>query len=494
MMKKISGNKVDRQKIFNFLMLSFLILFIIFPLLPVFEKTKYLLPSTVILFLLFLFVNWKNIKIFDNKKTIWVIIIGGFLIRLISAIVLSSRIVQVSDFMEIFNNAESFSFPTFYFQTAYHYFYYTLINAGLFKIFGAHQIVSIIFNVVISLLVSIFLYKIMMKITSDRKISNLAALLYVIWPSMIFYNVILSPDHVATLFMAIAIYFLVVMFEKMQEKEPNIKHLTIFSLLSGISISLIGFFKNFSPVLLIVVAIVFILLVILKKYILKWSIYAVGIVFISYFLCNAGLFAICENVIGGKVLKNQVWQYAYVGLGLENEGCYSQKRYGEFHQFLIDNNMDIKAANKYFSEKLLSEIKENYASYPELLKLKTERSFADDGAQFDWIQLSITEKNADSQASLTLINLIREKNQYFYILIILFVLVGCLYNILGDKNIYIFIVNLTVYGCCLLLLLAESQGRYKYAFEPLLCLLAAYGLYNGKSLLQKHLSLERRRK
>lgn len=469
--------------IYNVLCFIFLAIFLVFPCMIVMNNTSYLIFSVVLIFLILFFSNKSKIKFLENKKLIFIIVGLTLFIRIIFVMFINSNITQISDFSTVYKNASSFSFEPFYYQKAYHYLLYTYINGLALKLFGTSQIVILLINAFVVSIVPIFLYLICNKLFNNRSIGNIASLIYCVWPSMIIYTSIMSPDHFAMLFLTISVYLLLLVLNDINKgKTTQNWHLLI---LAGVCISLIGFFKNFAPILLVATFIILFLKCLLDKKLIKLSVIAFLSISLMYLVTNACIFNIEENIIGNnKIMKNQFWQYAYVGLGLENDGLYSQKRYGEFHQYLKDNNMDIKAANKYFSKKLFSEIKGNFSLYPSLLYRKTTYSFAKDDAQLWWVFTSVNETYRGNHIRNILANIIVHINECFYILLILFTITSSIYNVVVKKNEGLLLINIIIFGCCFMLLFVESQGRYKYSFEPLLCIMAACSMLSGGALIK----------
>lgn len=470
------------KKIVDWIWYLFLFLFLLFPF-QIIHNSMFITIYLIFMVLMFFIVKWEKIKLFQNKKMIWALFITVFIIRLIAVLILNNRMVQVSDFLGVYNNASNFNFPTFYYQIANHYLLYTYIIGILFKLFGASQILALLFNVLVTSGVSIFLYLICEKICKNKAFGCLALLIYAFWPVNILYTCILSPDHIAMLFIVLSIYLVLKIIELIQSN--NFKDKWPLFIATGISISFISFFKNFSPVFLIAILIVFIIINIehKKKILLIRSIFVSTLIIVTYLFSNFLIYKIEDNIVGAKVLRNQFYQYAYVGLGLENKGTYSVKRYNEYHNYLKSNNMNIKETEEYFSQKIISEIKNNLHKYPDLIKHKINLSFGDDSAKLWWVRESIFQNNNNSKMLILIDVVIQKINQYYYIFIVVFVTIGVIYNCHKGKNVHILFISVVVYGCCLLLLFVESQGRYRYAFEPLLCILAAYGICYGKILV-----------
>ncbi len=479
--------KIKKFNWYKLLTYIFMCLFVLFPCSIILDNTVYLVFLCIFVPILLTFINYGKIKFLENKKTIFILIGLTFLIRLVYLLIINPHITQVSDFGRVLSTANTmdFSKDIMYYQTSYHWLYYTILNGLLFKIFGYHQIVTLMFNLFVVTLIPIIVYNICYKIFNNRKVGNVVVILYMLWPSNILYTVIATPEHLSSLFLVLSIYLCLLIFDKIKEKAILKKWYLL--ILAGISISLIGFFKNFSPVVLVALAIILLLIIISEKVSIKWSLISLLVIGCVYIITNSAVFAIGEKIIGKDIITNQLWIYAYVGLGLENDGCYSGERYMEYRQYLIDNDFDTDKTNKYFANKILSEIKNNLYEYPGLLMRKANYSFTTDNAQLYWLKESLNDDYLGNGVKLVIDSNIVRINEIYYITIVILMVVSAVINVVFQKNNKLLFVNIIIFGSCLLLMFAESQGRYKYAFEVLMLIMAANTIVNIKDIFIERL-------
>lgn len=475
--------KIKKIKWYKLLTYIFLCMFILFPSSIILNNTQYLTFMCVLIPILLMCINYKKLKFLENKKTMFVLIGIVFLIRLIYLIKINPHITQWSDFGRVLSNATSMDFSNniVYYQTSYHWLYYTILNGLLYKVFGSYQIVTLMFNLVIVTLIPIVVYQICYKIFNNRTIGNIAVIIYALWPSNILYTVIATPEHLSSLFLVLSIYLSIIIFEQIKNKSILKKwHLLVFV---GITTSLIGFFKNFSPVILVALFIVMLLVIISEKISIKLCVISFLAILCTYFVTNSAIFAIGEKVIGEDLITNQFWIYAYVGLGLENDGSYSGERYTEYREYLIKSNFDIKKTNKYFANKIISEIKNNLYQYPGLLSRKANYSFTQDNAQLYWVSSSLNDDYVGNGIKQVIDSNVVRWNEYFYIIVVVLMLISSILNIIYQNNNNLLFINIIIFGCSLLLMFAESQGRYKYAFEVLMIIMASNAIVNFKKEL-----------
>ena len=113
--------------------------------------------------------------------------------------------------------------------------------------------------------------------------------------------------------------------------------------------------------------------------------------------------------------------------------------------------------------------------------------------EISWV-ISSLNKTGENRHIINIIeDVITPINEKIYIIVILFTLIGSAYNIWYLKNNKLLFINIAIYGCALLLIFAESQNRYKYAFLPLFCIMAATGIFYGKEFF-RNLILGRKEK
>ena len=176
----------------------------------------------VILFLsafLLLFLSFLCIKKMPEEEgknqEIYVLIILAvmtFLLRVMAMLVMKSQ--PVSDFFMAYDNATKLVngiIDPFYQirYGAYPYWgFYSITLAFVFKIFAPSVLVGQIFNCVIETLTTILIYLTAKKIMNSYKIGIIAAVLFMINPTIIIYNSVLSGEHLIMLFSCVIIYFL----------------------------------------------------------------------------------------------------------------------------------------------------------------------------------------------------------------------------------------------------------------------------------------------
>lgn len=130
--------------------------------------------------------------------------------------------IQISDFGSALERARDMEFGSDYYRGFSHWISYSLVNHGIFQLFGDNQIVAMVVNSILLSFISVFLFLLGKKIWSG-KAGAAAAAFYIIWPSTILYVTIFSPGQYAALLLTIAAYLVVLLMEKCKGESRELK-------------------------------------------------------------------------------------------------------------------------------------------------------------------------------------------------------------------------------------------------------------------------------
>lgn len=452
-----------KKHLYKFAIIFFCILFILFPLLSIITKNllTFLVIIVVISFLLY-FLSFK-IKVKIPKKYLLLIIFCiSFLIRLICVLLLNKYVVQVGDFDRAYMNAFSLNYTTDNYRVFTHWVLISELNHYLFKIFGSYQLVSLIFNSLITSFVSLLTYLISFEIFHNKKIAFLASMMYVFWPSMILYNIIFLPDHIASLLILLCIYLALKLFNF---ESNSVKVRIIYTFLIGVCIGISIFFKNFSQAFLIALCI-YLFLEFLKTDVWKLTLkkyFYLAIIFLCFLVTKNIMFIHIENQVGASVVKDVSPCYLNVGLNSAGNGFYDSNLYSVYFNMYRENNYDYKKTNNEIMKQLKSDIKTNYRLLPEKF-IRKAFVLQNDNIKLDWIKISLSNDNIKSN-----LDNIYSINNIYYLIIICFMLISLFLNIKAKDNKLLFLY-VFIFGSLLMIMLIETQARYTYAVQPLYCI------------------------
>lgn len=464
----------------------FTILFFIYPLLIIIFNNLLLsvFVSIIITIACFCFLKVNFNKI--NSKIIPYIphiIFGITLIsRLIIVFFFNNRIVQISDFNKALNRAYDLNFTgDIYYQVFSHWILYPRIINIIFKFFGSSQLIALIFNAICVSLSSVLIYLIGCKVFNNYKIGLIGCLIYIFWPSTVFYVIIFTPDHIAGLLLLFATNLYLIINNK---NFSGKKYMNFFiPLIVGASLGLSIFFKNFGPVLLIAIVMTLFLEIIAnfqKNEFIK-KIGMILLILIGYIVIKSVTFIYIEGMVENKVGKNIAPIYLNIGLSSTSKGYYNSAVYDLYFQELKSNNFNFEKTNKNIMSTLLIDIKSNYKKIPNILYNKTITNFNDDSIKFEWVKKSLI-KSETGKVTTVIDKILKPFTELYYIAIILSMIYMLIINN-RERNLDIFLLYLFIFGSAILLVLVEAQGRYRYAIEPFMCILAGAGIYYYKNFI-----------
>lgn len=423
-----------------------------------------------------------KLKIFDSKYLPFLIFGLTFISRLICVLLLNDNMIQISDFGTALSNANTLNFVGRYFQVFTHWILYPTFIHYIFQLFGSSQLVALIFNCFCISFISVFIYLIGKKIFGDNRPGLIGSMIYLLWPSNILYVAIFTPDHVVALLLLIAV-FLFIHFNQTWEKVQLLKNISVVVLI-GVVLALSVFFKNFAPVLLISIGITIILEFFKRKDLMSFfkKIIFVLILLISYIGAKQVIFSYVETLVGDKVGRNIAPCYINVGLNSISKGNYNDQVYQMYFDVLEQNNLDFDKTNTIIMKSLYEDIKKNYQLLPKLFYHKTVTSFETDGSKLNWVVESIQAKKTNKISGF-ISQVIIPISHIYYIFVIIFMTVYLFVNN-RLKNTDSQMLFIFIFGIALMFILTEAQGRYKYAIEPIMCLLAGAGIYNYKNIFR----------
>ena len=474
-----------KNKIINFFIIAFCLLFLNFPISYSLTNVKYVFLFVAILALVIYFLNRQkgNSKLIvtDEKEYFIIIIILSIVTRIGIVFALNSRITQISDFEIALNTAYTWDISDAYHSIFSHWNLYPLIVGVFCRIFGNYQMVVLMFNACINILSCIMIYVLANLIFDDKKYGFVASFIYIIWPANILYTLILTQEHVAILLLLIAIYIFLYSEKYITEKY---KYGFIAYALLGVALGISIFFKNFSYVLFIAFAMFHIAIAFTKKKSLKFLINRIPlyIIMIITFLITQGLiYNMLDNMAGRKVSRNLL-PYT-LNIGLRNDGHFDRKTANRYKDLAAENNFDFDKTNETIMSELTEHIinKNSEIHSYSFWENKVKLIFEEDNGRMHFINLSL----GNHQKVISVIDIISRFNNIFFVLIAFLMVVGSI-SVIYNKNLKLILIMLIIHGSSLTLLLIESQNRYKYPLYPFMCIVSTLGLIKLIKIIQKN--------
>ena len=479
-----------KQKILNMIYVIMALLFINYPLSYALTDLRIILYFVLIFFIIIFVLNkFKLNNKMSEKYYLLIVVILALLSRIGVVILFNDYVTQVSDFGGAISRSFNLDFSGIYYRVFTHWILYPRIVNILYKIFGASQLVALLFNAIILTLVSVLIYKVSETIFKNKKHALLASLIYIFWPANILYTLIFTPEHVCTLLLVLVLYlFLKIDYDTHFYKFKNI----IIALLIGSLLGISTFFKNFAPVFLIAFIVYYFISLIIKKNIkilIVRYLSILVIVFMSFIISKNITFMYIDKIVGNTVARNIT--PCYLNVGLRGDGRYSNENYAMYFDSLKKNNYDFNKTNKEIMDNLKDYIKDKNSKIhdPLFFNNKANIIINGDSSRINWIAQSFKVKEHYTIFS-TLDKDIKTFNNNYYTIIIFLVALSLLFTV-HFENQELLLLHTIMHGSFLILLLIEAQNRYMYSIQSIMCILAVPGILYLKKMLDNYNKIEK---
>lgn len=490
MMKKYKRNLSEEVWALSFWFVGFFAL--LFPFFFIYKtnwvKTMSVLIICCILFVAGIFIDKNNMvrrmSSINPRVMLFLIWLFCFIPRLIVILFLNDHMIQISDFGNALERARDMEFGSDYYRVFSHWILYPFVNHEIFRLFGENQSVAMVANNILLSFIPVFLFLLGKRICNS-KVGAVAAVLYIIWPSTILYVTIFCPDHYAALLLTIAVYLVIVLLEKCHGECRKLKKEASIGMILGFVLSISAFFKNFASVFLFALFLIICVNGIKRKnffaFLRTIGIYVV--VLCSFILMKTAVFSGLETQVGNTVGRNIAPCYLNVGLNSVGNGGYDADLYNEYFSTLKEKNYDFENTNTQIMEQIKKDIRKNYKFLPSKLWHKAEINFAGDCAKMQWVKNSIEGKQVIKMSG-WIESYGFYMTEWYWLFVGVLVLFGIVWMIFEKNEATLYIV-VCVIGVAMELILVESQERYRYAVEPMFCLLAGMGYFYGVQKVRK---------
>lgn len=461
------------------------------------ENLKGTIISVVtILFLIFVAKFFIN-KLNTEKKyviilSITFIIFLGLFFRILANQVFKT--VPVSDFNTphavyqkkdsgIFSKVESTedqSFYQIYYSTFPAWFPYMKVVSLVYDIFGQNILYIKIMNWLLYI-TSAFLIYIIFKDYSKKR-GLLAMLLFSVFPSLVVYSNITTPDHI-TIFLLL---FYIWTWEKIlkNRKLENRRQIIWYIILNIISMCLINLFKPLS----ILGILVFICAEIIcffpdvlnkqtrKEYFKKNILYIILFLIISFGALNLEnklLNEAVENTINTKVIDS-TGLYMLWGYSINEKGDYDSTPANKVYDNLLKKyNNDVSKAMIETNEFAKIQFKNNIKYLPKIIWQKFRIAYYTEKDIFSWANNSDNQSYSQGLREKYLKIYIAVANSYMTIILIMTAVSLLNESRKKEVNNFVVVLALIITGFTCVLVFGGVQPRYKTLILSVFCLLAS---------------------
>ncbi len=355
------------------------------------------------------------------------------------------------------------------------------------KIFGSVIVPGLILNALYTSLSAGLIYWIILTTTKNRRWAVASAEIYAIWPMNVLFAASLRPENVNIFLSLVSLALLICAREKY--RDSRYKVFWVLIVLSSASIAVSGFFKKMDLIFLCAIGIIGILFLIehfrsvfkkngdTKKLIIACS--SVLVFLVSYKIFVSAGYLILDQAYVQKVNRNPTAHYIEIGLSPWSDGTNhgktdDSKSMGIYRYYARQAEYDYKIATKRTFEKLFSEIKQeknlDIAFFQNKLRITWANQAYFNSIVSEASENSIINRKLFAEMTYPLV-------QIWYTILLGFILLGTSLSIARKELPEIcFFSALFLFGFMLLMLICETQPRYKYAVYPYMSVLAGRGI------------------
>jgi hypothetical protein len=438
------------------------------------------------LLLIFLIYKLQKIELTRNVKYLvlpFAIFFIALIVRLIVIHTIGINTTQVSDFAGAYASSKiKIPIKVEYYAVFSNWGMYTAYLKLIHKIFGDAEIVGIIMNCVLSALttVCIYFFPILANLKKSTIIGFSGALLYALWPIDMIYTILLTPEYVHVFLLAFSICICLIginLFNKMK----ILKAIIFFTISSSLMV-ISGFFKSVDRIMLIAMLIVFILIRMKNKSKdnlnesskINRLVKTPMIMCVFFVIIFAGVrecsFLFLDQFIGYNVNRDPSIHYINIGLNSKSQGCWNADVAGEYIKLCYDYDFNYQKASNEVKQNLKKDIKENKQINPRFVWEKVKRAWQ--GQNYTEFSLATTSTKFTKNA----LDKILSSFQLYYIYVLIFMLIGTIYEYKNRDNNLILLFALFIFGFTLLMIISENQPRYKLVTYPYVSIIAGYGI------------------
>lgn len=387
-----------------------------------------------------------------NKKSVIVVLIVGFILRLLWVVLVNTQ--PVSDFELIYNCGKDFSQGNYHMfkGTSYmarfpHLTFFVMYLGALIKVFGNALVPIKIINVLLSTLNIYLIYLISCQVYEEKKKQLLVVIGISLFPPLIAYTSVVCSENIAMSFFLAAIY----LFLRIVNKNLSVPYLMLcgFLLAVGHLFRMIGY-------VFIVAFILYLIIYKERKTVFKNSILILVTFLITFYIAS-------DVLIRSGVTEYKLWKGSEPAITsvLRGSNIKSNGMWNEEDSKIPElNDYDYKKVEKASKDI----IKERLTTTP-IYKLTFFyiSKFVGQWSMGDFYGVGwATEKVESNRVIVDFAKAFSVYSQIFYIAAISLVYIG-LFNskqYLKNKNINLFYIFFC--GFALLYLITEMQPRYAF--------------------------------
>jgi hypothetical protein len=358
------------------------------------------------------------------------------------------------------------------------------------------ELKGICLNSILTAVSAVLLYYITILANFKKETAILGALLFLFWPAHAFYTIILSPEHLFIFFMLLSFLFVLIAKKKIKRTSS-----ILFYCIAGMTLSIANFFKSISIIFIFSFIILHIINTLSKKQsqdksratsvismlnggghnkiidfqtlreIFLSEHMMIVYMLITFIITINLIFMAMESHTKVSINRNPLPHFVYMGL---THGYWTPET-NIYENIVIQKKFDYNAASKEMYRLLSEYIRQHQNLTFRYFINKLRITWADNNymgfvtATMDRNNLSVFNVNNWEGVLYPFIH-------YYYLFIMFFFMVSTVVSFFKHERGIIPFIFIAIFGFSILLLITESQPRYKCLFYPLISLCSAYAM------------------
>lgn len=359
-----------KEKIKRYSELIFLIIYILFSLFIFIGQFKYtntlksiILYAFIIFSLILLFKFRNSLKKFLNKEIFFIsCIVLGIIFRFFLLFLDYKELVGIGDYQTFFNNASNFCETNTISQSTYVGLFpflmpYIVILGSFFKIVGTSYKSVVLLNIILDLFIPLFLYFSF----KNKSIKKCSSVLYLLNPFAIIWCTICCPVTLVNFGLCLSILTFSLLLKNMYSKK-----FILFSILTGIIMSISNTFRPIMIIMLIAIFLYYIYINMKNKNFKLHYLISFILILISFFITKNGLLSLMDKINDEPVSRTSGWTL-YIGSNIDSNGMwYSEPKLDE----LLGNGLSVEETQKEFKHLAIERYKSNKLNNLKLFAIK----------------------------------------------------------------------------------------------------------------------------
>lgn len=268
---------------------------------------------------------------------------------------------------------------------------YSKVLSLVYSVFGTSSAAAVGFNILLNVGILLLLY-ILGKLFYDEKTGLIAAAIYALWPSQIFYNALVLTEP----FFTFCTLCIIVGYFMMIRRTEKIVFCLITFIVMGVAIGLLKYIRPASLIILLSILIHFLFIFQVKTEqkgkLFKQNRYKLALsvlLFLSYTLTSSICLNRIDRITAAKTARNSSGFYILVGLSQESEGRWNQKD-SSLLDPMIEQGMASEEVQEVFAEQGVERLKGmNLLSFIRLQINKNRHMWGNDSKSISYVQNSI---------------------------------------------------------------------------------------------------------